>query len=203
MESILKVLDAKAGWIQDDESKLPLRKALLSVERGTDESLRQYTTRKLAQMEAASAAALVTMPTTTWGTVPKEGTRLSKQSEQNLNTVLNGSTELDDVARALNLLDVESQEGVVKAAVKHVVHSFMEAGRFNGDRQYEEEKQETDEQSSEEEHCPPLDETMAACWIAQIEEGHLAYSGTGSAKPCGGSSAATTAAASVFDFHRQ
>ena len=153
MESILKVLDAKAGWIQEDESKLLLRKALLSVERGTDESLRQYTTRKLAQMEAASAAALVTKSTTTWGTVLMEGTRLSKQSEQNLNTVLNGSTELDDVARTLNLLDVESQEGVVKAAVKPVVHSFMEAGRFNGDRQYEEEKQETDEQSGEEEHC--------------------------------------------------
>ena len=48
------------------------------------------------------------MPTTSWGTVLKEGARLSKQSEQNLNTLLNGSTELDDVARALNMLDVES-----------------------------------------------------------------------------------------------
>ena len=102
VESILKVLDAKACWIQEDVSKLLLRKALFSVERGKDESLRQYTTRRLAQIEAASAAALVTMPTTTWGTVLKEGARLSKQSEQNLNTLLNGSTELDDVARALS-----------------------------------------------------------------------------------------------------
>ena len=54
----LKGLDAKAGWIQEDESKLFLRKALFSVERGKDESLRQYTTRRLAQIEAASAAAL-------------------------------------------------------------------------------------------------------------------------------------------------
>ena len=30
VESILKVLDAKAGWIQEDESKLLLRKALFS-----------------------------------------------------------------------------------------------------------------------------------------------------------------------------
>ena len=81
VESILRVLDAKAGWIQD-ESKLLLRKALFSVERGKDESLRQYTTRRLAQIEAASAAALVT----TWGTELKEGARLTKQSEQNLNT---------------------------------------------------------------------------------------------------------------------
>ena len=66
VESILKVLDVKAGWIQEDESKLLLRKALFSVERGKDESLRQDTTRRLAQIEAASAAALVTMPTTTW-----------------------------------------------------------------------------------------------------------------------------------------
>ena len=115
VESI-KVLDAKAGWIQEDESKLLLRKALFSVERGKDESLRQYTTRRLVQIEAASTAALVTMPTTTWGTVLKEGARLTKQSEQNLNTLLNGSTELDDVARALNMLDVEIQEGIIKAA---------------------------------------------------------------------------------------
>ena len=48
VESILQVLDAKAGWVQEDESKLLLRKALFSVERGKDESLRQYTTRRLA-----------------------------------------------------------------------------------------------------------------------------------------------------------
>ena len=102
------------------------------------------------------------MPTTTWGTVLKKGARLSKQSEQNLNTLLNGSTELDDVARALNMLDVESQEGIIKAAVKPVVHSFMEAGRFSENQPSEEETEEPDEQSGEEEeeHGPPLEETM-------------------------------------------
>ena len=158
VESILKVLDAKAGWIQEDESKLLLRKALFSVERGKNESLRQYTTRRLAQIEAASTAALVTMPTTTWGTVLKEGARLTKQSEQNLNTLLNGSTELDDVARALNMLDVESQEGIIKAAVKPVVHSFMETGTFTESQPCEEETDEPNDQSDEEEEelCPPL-----------------------------------------------
>ena len=121
--------DAKAGWIQQDESKLLLRKALFSVERSKDESLRQYTTRRLAQIEAAEAAALVTMPTTTWGTVLKEGARLTKQSEKNLNTLLNGSTDLDDVARALNMLDLDTQEGIIKAAVKPVVHSHDSHGR--------------------------------------------------------------------------
>ena len=174
VESILKVLDAKAGWIQEDESKLLLRKALFSVERGKDESLRQYTTRRLAQIEAASAAALVTMPTTTWGTVLKEGASLTKQSEQNLNTLLNGSTELADVARALNMLDVESQEGIIKAAVKPVVHSFMETGRFTESQPCEEETDEPNDQSDEEEElCPPLEETMAASWIAQIGEEDL------------------------------
>ena len=104
------------------------------------------------------------------GTVLKEGARLSKQSEQNLNTLLNGSTELDDVAKALNLLDVERQEGLIKAAVKPVVRFFMEAGRFSGDRQCEEEKEEIDEQSGEEEHCPPLEETMAASWIPSLSK---------------------------------
>ena len=141
VDSISKVLDAKACWIQEDESKLLLRMALFSVERGKDESLRQYTTRRLAQIELASAAAQVTMPTTTWCTVLKEGARLSKQSEQNLNTLLNGSKELDDVARALNMLDVESQEGIIKASVKPVVHSFMEAGRFSENQPYEEERE--------------------------------------------------------------
>ena len=165
-------LDAKAGWIQEDESKLLLRKkAPFSVERGKDESLRQYTTIRLAQIGAASAAALVTMPTTTWGTVLKEGARLSKQSEQNLHTLLNGSTELDDVARALNMLDVESQAGIIKAAVKPVVHSFMETGKFSESQPCEEETDEPNDQSDEEEElCPPLEETMAASWIAQIGE---------------------------------
>ena len=157
VESILKVLDAKAGWIQEDESKLLLRKALFSVERGKDESLRQYTTRRLAQIEAASA-----------------GARLTKQSEQNLNTLLNGSTELDDVARALNMLDVESQEGIIKAAVKPVVHSFMETGASTESQLCEEETDEPNDQSDEEEElCPPLEETMAASWIAQIGEEDL------------------------------
>ena len=68
------------------------------------------------------------------------------------------------------MLDVESQEGIIKAAVEAVVHSFMEARRFSGDRQCEEEQEETDEQSGEKEHSPPLDETVAASWIAQIGE---------------------------------
>ena len=68
------------------------------------------------------------------------------------------------------MLDVESQEGIIKAAVRTVVYSFMEAGRFSGHRQCEKEKEETDEQSGEEEHCPNLDETMAASLIAQIGE---------------------------------
>ena len=174
VESILKVLDAKAGWIQEDESKLLLRKVLFSVERGKEESLRQYTTRRLAQIEAASTAALVTMPTTTWGTVLKEGARLTKQSEQNLNTLLNGSTELDDVARALNMLDVESQEGIIKTPVKPVVHSVMETGTSTENQLREEETNETNDQSEEEEElCPPLEETMAASWIAQIGEEDL------------------------------
>ena len=173
VESILKVWDAKAGWIQEDESKLLLRKALFSVERGKDEFLRQNTTRRLAQIEAA---ALVTMPTTTWGTVLKEGARWTKQSEQNLNTLLNGSTELDDVARALDMLDVDSQEGIIKAAVKPVAHSFMETGKFTESQPCEEETDEPNDQSDEEEEeelCPPLEETMAASWIAQIGAGGL------------------------------
>ena len=175
VESILKVLDAKAGWIQEDESKLLLRKALFSVERGKEESLRQYTTRRLAQIEAASTAALVTTPTTTWGTVLKEGARLTKQSEQNLNTLLNGSTELDDVARALNMLDVDGQEGIIKTPVKPVVHSFMENGTSTESQPREEETNETNDQSEEEEEelCPPLEEMMAASWIAQIGEEDL------------------------------
>ena len=148
---------------------MPRPAGLFSVERGKDESLRQYTTRRLAQIEAVSAAALVTMPTTTWGTVLKEGARLSKQSEQNLNTLLNGSIELDDLARALNMLDVESQEGIIKAAVKPVAHSFMETGTFTESQPCEEETDEPNDQSYEEEEelCPP------ASWIAQIGEEDL------------------------------
>ena len=157
---------------QEDESKLLLRKALFSVERGKDESLRQYTTRRLAQIEAASTAALVTMPTTTWGTVLKEGARLTKQSEQNLNTLLNGSTELDDVARALNMLDVESQEGIIKTPVKPVVHSFMETGASTESQLCEEETDETNDQSDEEEEelCPLLKKRWPPAGLHRLEK---------------------------------
>ena len=163
------------GWLDPGgRVQTSLRKALFSVERGKDESLRQYTTRRLAQIEAASTASLVSMPTTTWSTVLKEGARLTKQSEQNLNTLLNGSTELDDVARALNMLDVESQEGIIKTPVKPVVHSFMENGTSTESQLREEETNETNDQSDEEEElCPLLEETMAASWIAQIGEEDL------------------------------
>ena len=76
VESIQKVLDGK-GWF------------------GSGGRVRQYTTRRLAQIEAASIAStaiFLTMPTTTWGTVLKEGARSTKQSEQNFNTLLNGVT---------------------------------------------------------------------------------------------------------------
>ena len=83
---LILVLDVKAGWIQEDESEHFLRKALFNVERGRDESLRRYAARRFAQIEAASATALVTVPTATWGMVLKESARMSTQSEQNLNT---------------------------------------------------------------------------------------------------------------------
>ena len=68
------------------------------------------------------------------------------------------------------MVDVESQEGIIKAAVKPVAHSFMEAGKFSENQQCEEETQEPDEQSGEEEeeHCLPREDTIAASWIAQI-----------------------------------
>ena len=86
---------------------------------------------------------------------------------------MNGSTELDDVARALNILDVESQEGIIKTAVKTVVHSFMETGKFSESQPCEEETDEPNDQSDEEELCPPLEETMAASWIALIGKDDL------------------------------
>ena len=74
-------------------------------------------------------------------------------------------------ARALNLLDVESQEGIIKAALKPVAHSFMETGKFSESQPCEEETDEPNDQSDEaEELCPPLEEMMAASWIAQIGE---------------------------------
>ena len=70
------------------------------------------------------------------------------------------------------MLDVESQEGIIKTPVKPVVHSFMETGASTESQLCEEE---TNDQSDEEEEelCPPLEETMAASWIAQIGEEDL------------------------------
>ena len=90
-------------------------------------------------------------------------------------------TELDDVARALNMLDVESQEGIIKAAVKPVfctpawkLENSVETGKFSESQPCEEETDEPNDQSHEEEElCPPLEEPMAASWIAQIGDEDL------------------------------
>ena len=52
----------------------------------------------------------------------------------------------------------------------HVWHSFMETGEPGRDQQDDEEKEESDERSEKEDHCPPLDETLATSWITQIGE---------------------------------
>ena len=49
------------------------------------------------------------------------------------------------------MLDVESQEGIIKAAVKPVVHSFMGTGTFTESQPCEEETDEPNDQSDEEE----------------------------------------------------
>ena len=79
------------------------------------------------------------------------GTVLKKGVVKAVRRLLNGA-ELGDGARALNMLDVDTQEGIIKAAAKPVVHSFMETGGSSGDQQCEEEKEETDGQSGEKVH---------------------------------------------------
>ena len=100
-------------------------------------------------------------------TVHNEGVGANRGS---LNMLLNDSTELDDVARALNVLDVDTQEGIIKAAVKPVVQSLMETGGLGKDQQDDEEKEEFEQHSEEEDHCPPLHETLSTSWITQIGE---------------------------------
>ena len=68
------------GWLGPGRRvQTPHAEGTFRVERVKDASRRERTIRRLAQIEAASATALVTMPTTTWGLVLKEGARLSKQ----------------------------------------------------------------------------------------------------------------------------
>ena len=62
--------------------------------------------------------------------VLKEGLVGHSSQNRRRNALLNGSTELDDVARALNMLDVESQEGIIKAAVKPAVRSHNESQKI-------------------------------------------------------------------------
>ena len=71
------------------------------------------------------------------------------------------------------MLDVETQKGIIKAAVKPVAHAFMETGGPGRDQQEDEEKEEIEEHSGEEDPCPPLDEMLATSPIAQIGEDGL------------------------------
>ena len=79
----------------------------------------------------------------------KEGTRLSKQSEQSLNTLLNGCTELDGVARALNNARRGHTRGHHQGSRQTTGALLHGNQRIRRDQPEEDEREETDEHSSE------------------------------------------------------
>ena len=132
---------------------------------------RQCTLRRLAQIEAGSAAHQaddhVLYSIEGRGTVAK-----AVGADQTLNTLLNRSTEHVDVVGALNMQDVSCRTWTPGKASSRPLKSqwyFMET-RPGRDEQDHEKKEEIEGHSGEEDPCPPLDETLATSWIAQIGE---------------------------------
>ena len=128
-----------------------------SAGRGRDESLRQYTNKEVGADRGSLCGSSRRRANGHLGH-NLEGRRAAvKAVRTEPQYTLDGSTELDVVARALNMLDVDAQEGITKAAVKLVVHSFMETGGINIAMRR---MRNTEELSGEDESCHPLDEMM-------------------------------------------
>ena len=78
--------------------------------------------------------------------------------------------ELDEVARALNVLDVDTQEGIIKAAVKPVVHCFMETGDLGRIIRTTRRKRISRSTQKRKITVHTWTETLATSWITQIGE---------------------------------
>ena len=131
-----------SGWNPGGRFQTPPAKGTVQPKEARTSLLRQYTTRRLAQMRGSLRS------------------RSGSRANNHLEHCAEGRREVDKTVRTepqhtFDWQHVESQESIINEAV---VRSFMETGKFSESQPREEETDEPNDQSDEEEElCPPIE----------------------------------------------
>ncbi|OLP83560.1 hypothetical protein AK812_SmicGene35647 [Symbiodinium microadriaticum] len=108
LETILAVIDAKAGVREDDEKRRAFKAVMTENQRKREESLSQYSLRRLRDFQRAMSFGF-DLPPELKAAMLREGASLSEQNMQNLAAILRQDDKNPDlVAKALCHLDVRS-----------------------------------------------------------------------------------------------
>ncbi|CAE7850169.1 unnamed protein product, partial [Symbiodinium necroappetens] len=108
LDSILKVMNLKAGVRDDDEKRQAFRDVIHGAARKKDENLGQFATRRLRDF-AKAATYGITLPPEFRVSLMKEGAGLSDQNLQNLAVLTQGrEMDVDFLAAAMARMDVRA-----------------------------------------------------------------------------------------------
>eukprot|EP00435_Cladocopium_sp_Y103_P028637 s478_g7.t1 len=106
LDAIIEVMNNKAGVREDDEKRRAYRQAIVENQRKRDETLAQYSVRRLQDFRAAATYG-IQLPGELRAMLLREGAGLSDQNMQNLAALTLGrESDPDAVARALGRMDV-------------------------------------------------------------------------------------------------
>ena len=106
LDAIIEVMNNKAGVREDDDRRRAYRQAIVENQRRKDETLAQFSVRRLQDFRAAAAYG-ISLPDELRAMLLREGAGLSDQSQQNLTAMTQGrENDPDAVARALGRMDV-------------------------------------------------------------------------------------------------
>ena len=149
LDSILKVMNLKAGVRDDDEKRQAFKDVIHGATRKKDENLGQFATRRLRDFTKAATYG-ITLPPEFRVSLMKEGAGLSDQNLQNLAVLTQGrEMDVDFLAAAMAKMDVRADRLSGYAEVDPAASlSFAEG--TSGLRELEQEESEEEESLDDE-----------------------------------------------------
>ena len=125
LNAIIEVMNNKAGVREDDEKRRAYRLAIVENQRRRDETLAQFSVRRLQDFRAAAAYG-IQLPGELKAMLLREGAGLSDQSQQNLAALTQGrENEPEIVAKALGRMDVRHDRLTAFTDEVPVEHSYV------------------------------------------------------------------------------
>ena len=141
LEYILQIIEMKAGVREDDERRQAYRRVMHEVGRRRDETLAQYSMRRLSDFTRAASFG-VQLPSEFKAAMLREGAGLSEQGLQNLTALMQGRDhDIDLLAATFARMDTRTDK----------ISAFADPGDSNGGATFMTEREPEAEGSSDSE----------------------------------------------------